>query len=319
MNLIIEIYIAIAILALLVFLYRQLPFRKTPMKGKNVVITGGSSGVGLAVAQECLNRGALNVVLIARGKEGLEKAKALLNIPSPKQMIYTIPADVSNWDSLKSAFETIKEKIHTIDYLFANAGFAKPGLLQDTSSDDFQKQIEVDFLGAAYSARLAFPLLAKNSHVTFSGSICSVFTFAGYASYGSAKYALKALAETLRNELKSSETFIHMGILSTVDTPGLKRENEVKPEVCAAIEGTANIFSPETIAKKLLQGIDRNDYYITMEFLSWIMLEIGFGIAPTSNIFMQLVFAPFIPLIRYGALFYVDFLARKPLPKPKID
>ena len=289
------------------------------MENANVVITGGSSGVGLAVAQECLNRGAHFVVLIARNEQRLEKAKESLNYDKSKQTVLTYSADVSDWKSLQSAFNNIKESVQNIDYLFANAGFSKPGLFQDTTCEDFQQQINIDYLGAAYASRLAFPMMRKGSHITYSGSICSIFTFAGYSAYGPAKYAIKALAETLRNELRSSQINIHMGILSTVDTPGLKRENEVKPEVCSAIEGTATVFQPSYIAQTLLKGIDRNDYYITMEFLSWIMAEIGFGICPTSNIFMQLIFAPFIPLIRLGALIYVDVLARNPLPKPKSD
>lgn len=319
MNIVLEIYIAIAILAILVFLYRRYYPRKTHMENSNVVITGGSSGVGLAVAQECLNRGASTVVLIARNKEGLEKAKQSLKYNEAQQKVLTYSADVSNWESLQTAFNGIKQSVQTIDYLFANAGFSKPGLFQDTNSNDFQQHVNIDYLGAAYASRLALPMMKKGSHITYSGSVCSIFTFTGYSAYGPAKYAVKALAETLRNELRSSQINIHMGILSTVDTPGLKRENEVKPEVCSAIEGTATVFQPSYIAKELLKGIDRNDYYITMEFLSWIMAELGFGICPTGNIFMQLLFAPFIPLIRFGALIYVDVLARKPLPKPKSD
>lgn len=319
MNIIIEIYIVIAILAILLFLFRRYYPRKTHMQNANVVITGGSSGVGLAVAQECLDRGAHTVTLIARNKEGLDKAIQSLNYNKSQQIVFGYSADVSNWESLQSAFNNIKKSVKTIDYLFANAGFSKPGLFQDTNGDDFQRQISVDYLGAAYTSRLALPMMKKGSHITYSGSVCSIFTFTGYSAYGPAKYAVKALAETLRNELKSSHINIHMGILSTVDTPGLKRENEVKPEVCSAIEGTAHVFQPPYIAKELLKGIDRNDYYITMEFLSWIMAELGFGICPTGNIFMQLLFAPFIPLIRFGALIYVDVLARNPLPKPKSD
>ncbi|KAK8866941.1 3-dehydrosphinganine reductase [Tritrichomonas musculus] len=319
MNIILEIYIVIAILAILLFIFRHFYPGKTHMENANVVITGGSSGVGLAVAQECLDRGAHKVVLIARNREGLEKASQTLKYDKSNQEVITYSADVSNWESIKSAFDNIKESVKTINYLFANAGFSKPGLFQDTTDDDFKKHIGVDYLGAAYTSRLALPMMQKGSHMTYSGSVCSIFTFAGYSAYGSAKYAIRGLAETLRNELRSSHINVHMGILSTVDTPGLKRENEFKPDVCSAIEGTATVFPPSYIAKMLLKGIDRNDYYITMEFLSWIMAEIGFGICPTSNIFMQLIFAPFIPLIRFGALIYVDVLARNPLPKVKSD
>lgn len=317
MNCILAVYLAIAVLALLVFIYRNFVRSEKRMDGKNVVITGGSSGVGLGVAQRCLDRGASKLVLIARSQNGLDKAIASLKYSKEKQIVKGVSADVSDFESMKAAFDQIKEFMGSIDYLFANAGFAKPGLLQEMTSNDIDSQMKVNYIGAAYATKLAQPLLNENAHVTYSGSICSILSFTGYAGYGPSKYALRALAETLRNELRSSKVNIHLCIISTVDTPGLKRENESKPDVCAAIEGTASLFTPGQIAEKIFEGLDRNDYVITMEFLSWIMLELNCGIIPSNNIFLSLLVAPFLPIIRLGALIYIDVLARKPLPKVK--
>jgi len=228
------------------------------MKGKTVVITGGSSGVGLALAQNFLDRGASKIALIARSKEGLDRAISSLK-KDDSQIVKGFTGDVSNYDNLSETFKSVHEFIDTIDFLFANAGYAKPGLLSEMDGEILSKQINTNFLGAAYTTRLALPYLKKGSHVNYSGSVCSVFSFAGYSAYGPSKYALRGFAETLRNELKSSGIHVHMSIFSTVDTPGLKHENESKPDVCAKIEGTANIFTPKQIADKVLQGIDRGD------------------------------------------------------------
>jgi hypothetical protein len=69
------------------------------------------------------------------------------------------------------------------------------------------------------------------------------------------------------------------------------------------------LFSPAAIADIIVRGIARGDYVITMELLSWFMLELNCGIIPTTNIFLSLLIAPFLPLIRWGALKYIDILA----------
>jgi hypothetical protein len=123
----------------------------------------------------------------------------------------------------------------------------------------------------------------------------------------------------MRNELKSVPIHIHLGLLSPVDTPGLKRENETKPAVCRDIEGTATLMSAEEVSAMLLKGIDRGDYCIVMELLTGVLLELNCGIIPSNNIFLSLLIAPFLPLIRWGALKYIDFLARRPRPHSKSD
>jgi hypothetical protein len=107
--------------------------------------------------------------------------------------------------------------------------------------------------------------------------------------------------------------------MSPIDTPGLKRENETKPPVCRDIEGTATLMSSDDVAGQLLRGMDRGDYSIVTELLAWLILELGCGIAPSNNIFLSLLIAPFLPVIRWGALKYIDFLARNPTPHSKCD
>jgi NAD(P)-dependent dehydrogenase (short-subunit alcohol dehydrogenase family) len=223
--------------------------------------------------------------------------------------VHGISLDVSDWASVQAGFDKVKEITPSLDYVFANAGFAKPGLLESMSEKDFSGQMGVNHFGAAFTAKFALPLLKKGSHITFSGSVCSILSFAGYSGYGPSKYAVRGLAETLRNELKPKGIKVHLAVISPVDTPGLKRENECKPKVCAAIEGTATLFSPRYIADRIMRGICLGDYVITMELLSWLMLELNCGIIPTSNIFTSLLLSPFLPLIRWAAMLYIDILA----------
>jgi 3-dehydrosphinganine reductase len=280
------------------------------MLHKNVVITGGSSGVGLALAQECLDRGASTVILIARSQSGLDTGIASLTF-TRSQRVIGIAADVSVESSIRAAFSHVVDNCQSIDFVFANAGFAEPGLFREIEPQSLVNQMNVNYMGAAFTAFFALPLLAPGAHITFSGSVCSVLSFAGFSGYGPTKYALRGLAETLRNELKGSRIQIHLAVLSPIDTPGLARENEMKPEVCSAIEGTAALFSPREAAQAILRGIDNGDFVIVMEFLAWIIVEINCGIIPSSNVWASLLVAPFLPVIRSGAMKYIDFLATR--------
>lgn len=312
-------YLGICVLALIVFVKRCMNKKRVPMEGKTVVITGGSSGVGLSLAQECLNRGASKIALIARSVNGLNSAISTLKINS-NQEVRGFPADVSVTTSITDAFNKIEESfIKEIDFLFVNAGAAMPQLLKDTNIDVLGQQCDVNLKGAMLTTKAALNMLSKDAHINYSGSVCSIFTFSGYSGYGTAKTGLRGLSDTLRNEFRHTDIKIHFSIISSVDTPGYKNECLKKPEACKRIEGTASLFKPEQIAKLILGGIDKGDYYITMEFLSWIMLELCYGITPTNNIFLQMAISPFLPIIRKGALIYIDCLAKHSDPLGKKD
>lgn len=304
-------YGIIAILALVVFLYRRLTSKMPNMTGKHVVITGGSSGLGIALAQDAFDQGAAQVTLIARKMEQLEKAASALKTKEG-QKVNIFTADVTDYESLSAAFEKIKELNAPIDYLFANAGYARPGEFDDLEGKEFKNLINVNGLGAINAVKLAKPLLSKGSHITFSGSICSLINFTGYSAYGPSKYALKGFADAIRNEFVNQDIHVHMGILSSMDSPGFKIENMTKPTACAEIEGTATLFKPEEISKYLFRGINNNDYFIYMEILTYFIIQVSYGICPSNNLFADLLCAPFVPLIRFGAKIYIDLLAKTP-------
>lgn len=304
-------YVIVALLFVIVYEYRHLTKKMPNMIGKHVVITGGSSGLGIALAKDSFSNGASDVTLIARKMEQLEAAAA--KIPHKEgQKIHLISADVTNIESLTKAFDQIKELGLKIDYLFANAGYARPGEFQDLPIQEFKNQVEVNGVGAMLATRLAYPLFNEGAHVTFSGSICSVLTFSGYAAYGPSKYALKGFADTIRNEFTGKKIHVHMGILSSMDSPGYLVENRSKPTACTAIEGTAHLFQPEDISKYVFYGINRNDYFIYTEILTFFIINCSYGLNPSNNIFADLLIAPFIPIIRFFTVIYIDTLAKLP-------
>jgi short-subunit dehydrogenase len=280
------------------------------MKNKVVLITGGSSGLGLALAQECLSLGASHIHLIARNRQNLINASLSL-IKSNFQQIHIYSVDIANYHDLEEISNEIKIITPKIDYLFANAGYAKPGLLNDLSHEDFINQVRTNYLGDAYAVKIFLPLLTCGSHLIFSGSVCSVMGFVGYSAYSPSKFALKGLSDSLRNELFKDLIYVHICLISTMDTPGLVKENETKPKSCKEIEGTASIFLTKDVSHQILQKISNGEYIITFEVLTWFIAEFGMGICPSNNIFLQILIAPFIPIIRFGVLKFIDFISKR--------
>ena len=305
-------YLGFGLLALLLFLYRKKFHKPTDMTNCAVVITGGSSGVGLALAQQCLDRGASHVVLIARDEKRLNDAVEALKV-SAEQTVTTIPADVSKWEDMDKAFARISSITPKIDFLFANAGLARSAMFEDMTEEMLRTQLDVNFVGAVAATKHALRFLKPGSHIMYSGSACSICSFSGFSGYAPSKYALRGFAEALRNELQPRGINVHLGILSTVDTPGLVMENQEKPEVCKEIEGTASVFQPSEVAGRLLHGIDNNEFVVTMEPLIWFLMESSAGLIPSNNWFLSLLAAPILPVFRFCLRNYIDWIANSKL------
>lgn len=318
MNYILAFYLFCLIFGIIWAVVKHMTIKKKPMTNKHVVITGGSSGLGIALAQDSLNLGASHITLIARKMDQLEKAAKALKHNS-NQQIHLFSADVTNYESLKAAFDSIAKTGAKIDYLFPNAGYARPGLYDELEYTDYDNLIKTNYLGAVYTCKLARPLMAKDSHITFSGSVCSTLSFIGYAAYGPSKYALKGFADSIRNEFCTDGINIHMGILSSMDSPGFKIECQTKPKPCADIEGTVKLFTPEEISDHLLKGISRGDYCICMEPLVYILYALGASVCPSDNILLDIALGPLIPIVRILGTLYLDFFVKREGKKQKIE
>ena len=306
----IVIYLVISVIGLLKFCWKWFFPGKVNMKDKCVVITGGSSGTGLALAQKCLTHGARYVFLLARNKERLDREIEKLK-KQPEQTVLGISTDVSNYEQMTKTFEQIASYKVQIDFLFCAAGFSRPLLLKDTTEKDFQNHINVNYLGAAYAVKLAQPLFSRGSHVMFCGSACSLISFAGYVAYSPSKYALHGLADSLRNELRPYGVNIHMGYLSSIDSPGFAEENKTKPKVCEEIEGHAKLYSPDEVAQHMFRCIGNNEYFLVLEPLTYFMEQCALGVAPSNNICLDIALKPFSFIARVWGLWTMDASVQK--------
>lgn len=123
---------------------------------KHCLVTGGSSGLGLAIAVGVLKRGAKSVTLMARKKEQLDEAKASLQSSFPEAIINVVSVDVTNSDKVIAAFKQCEEEfgILAFDVVFACAGASKPGFFLQTPSEDFESSMRLNYYGVVYTLQV---------------------------------------------------------------------------------------------------------------------------------------------------------------------
>jgi NAD(P)-dependent dehydrogenase (short-subunit alcohol dehydrogenase family) len=191
------------------------------MKDKVVVITGASSGIGRATAQEFARHGA-KVVIAARDNDSLvETAKEL---KAEGGEVLAVATDVTQEDQVEKLARRAEEAYKHIDIWVNNAGVALFAKFDEAPTDDYRQVIETDFFGYVYGARAALSRFKKQGH----GLIVNVDAVEGIApkpyhsAYAAAKHAVRALASSLRMEL-ALEGFKDINVAtvmpSTVDTP----------------------------------------------------------------------------------------------------
>jgi NAD(P)-dependent dehydrogenase (short-subunit alcohol dehydrogenase family) len=178
------------------------------LKNKVAVITGGSSGIGLATAKEFITNGA-KVVIFGRGQQALEEAVAELGPNS-----FAVQGDVALPGDLDRLFATTKTTFGTIDILFVNAAQVKLAPIADTTEAFFDDMMNVNFKGAYFTLQKAIPYLNNNASVIITTSYFNGIGFSGSSLLSAGKAALRSLVRVASAEL------VEKGIRVNAVSPG---------------------------------------------------------------------------------------------------
>lgn len=186
--------------------------------GRTVLITGASSGLGLALARAFAAEHA-NLVLVSRSEEKLKAAAASLAVPPERVLVAA--ADVINRAQVESAVARAVGRFGGIDVLISNAGLNVLGPFTDLSFEDAKSVFDINFLGAVHVAQAALPALRKppGSHIVFVSSILGLRGVPRSSMYCAAKFAVNGLAESLRMELKRDRVHVLVVCPGRLDTP----------------------------------------------------------------------------------------------------
>jgi len=236
------------------------------MKDKVVIITGASSGIGLACAKEFARRGAY-LSLAARNLEALESLQKELMIVG-HQVVVT-QTDVSNEDDCRRLIDNTIKHLGRIDILVNNAGISMRALFKDVDLQVIKKLMDVNFWGTVYCTKYALPyLLAAKGSVVGISSIAGFIGLPGRAGYSASKFAMHGFLETLRTE--NLKTGLHVLIAA----PGFTASNVRKAALTATGEQQGEtpraedkMMTSEEVAIHLANAIKKRKRTLILTFV----------------------------------------------------
>jgi 3-dehydrosphinganine reductase len=235
-------------------------------QNKLALITGGSSGMGLALAKKLAALGA-NVWILARRPEVLSQALSEISQcrVSEHQSFGSIQADVTDAAAVTPAVEQFIAQNGVPDLLVNSAGQAHPGKFEELPLDIFRWMMDLNYFGIVHVTHAAAPgMMARHSGTIVNISSMSGFLGVyGYTAYSAAKFAVRGFSDVLRSEMKQCGVHVSLVFPPNSKTPAWDYENQFKPAVTKEVEGTGGFMSPEAIADAIIKGIQHNRYIIT--------------------------------------------------------
>jgi 3-dehydrosphinganine reductase len=243
---------------------------------QHIIVTGGSSGIGKAIAAIYLSRGA-NVTIIARdgAKLGAAREELLSQGGVAGANVLALSADVADRTAIVAAILKAIEEFGTPALLVNSAGIARPGYFEELPVDSFHEQMSVNYFGTLNATRAVLPSMrtAGRGRIVFVASGAALIGVFGYTAYGASKFALRGFAEALRSELRPSGIGVSVAYPPDTDTPQLHEENLVKPRETKIISGSAQTWTAQDVAKTIVAGVDSGRFAITpgweMTILNW--------------------------------------------------
>jgi NAD(P)-dependent dehydrogenase (short-subunit alcohol dehydrogenase family) len=226
----------------------------------HVIITGGSSGIGRAVARVYLERDA-RVTLIGRSLQRLEAAKDLLSAETGRSGddIGIVSLDVSNDDAVQDAIEAIEAGSGPCDILVTSAGMVAPSPFEAQSGAEFRRHIDTNLHGTVHmiSAVYAGMKARRRGQIMVVSSGAGLIGLHGYTAYCASKSALVGFVEALRLESRPHGIAVSICFPPDTDTPQLAEELKLRPPEAVAMMGTAGLWSAESVARRIVRGLDR--------------------------------------------------------------
>jgi NAD(P)-dependent dehydrogenase (short-subunit alcohol dehydrogenase family) len=222
------------------------------LEGKIAVITGGSSGIGLAIAQRFVAEGAY-VFITGRRQGELDKAKALI-----EKNVSTVQGDATSTADLDRLFEAIRKEKGKLDVVVANSGQVEPVSFEQVTEAHFDKIFDLNARATLFTAQKAVPLMRDGGSIILVGSTAGYMGFPGYTTYSATKAALRSFARTWTAEFKDRGIRVNNLSPGPIDTPIIDSQAETK-EGADAIRASfaaniplARLGRPEEVAAAAL-------------------------------------------------------------------
>ena len=233
------------------------------LKNKVIAITGGSEGIGKALIDACIKKGA-KVATCARNPDKLYR----LQVEHANHLLHTVVADVSNENDCRVFIESTIQTFGDIDILINNAGISMRALVADTDFATLQKVMDINFWGTVYCTKFALQSIIKKR-----GVIVGISSVAGYrglpgrSGYSASKHAVNGWLEALRTEIA------HKGVNVMWVSPGFTASNirnaalnkDGIPQGESPLD-EKKLMSAEECAKRIIRAIEKRKRTLVLTF-----------------------------------------------------
>jgi NAD(P)-dependent dehydrogenase (short-subunit alcohol dehydrogenase family) len=206
------------------------------LEGKTAIITGASSGIGLAAAKTFLDEGAARVYITGRRKAELEEAVAVLGARA-----VAVQGDVANPADLDRLHDRVKAEVGRLDVVFANAGFAAPAPLGGLTEEHVDGLLNTNIKGVIWTVQTMLPLMVPGSSVILSASIVASKGFGGWSLYSATKAAVRSFARTWSSDLKGRNIRVNAVSPGVIETPAYDKMYATKDEASGFFNFAASI------------------------------------------------------------------------------
>ncbi len=227
------------------------------------IVTGGASGIGRAISQALVERGA-TVAIADRDAEGAERVSAAMAGPGSA---YGVALDVTDADAVQTAYGKVHDEHGRLDLVVNNAGIGTGGAIDELSLDHWNATIDVNLRGVVHGVQAAYPIMIEqgSGHILNTASLAGLLPTPLMGPYTATKHAVVALSLALRAEAAPHRVKVSVLCPGFVDTPLLDNTNPGLPQTPAGTESrrTAQrlqrrLYSPEMLARDVLRGVERN-------------------------------------------------------------
>jgi len=233
------------------------------LDGRIALVTGGSSGIGLATAREFVHEGAY-VFITARREPELAAA-----VKEIEKNVTAVQGDVANLGDLDRLFAQIGREKGKLDIVFANAGVAKNAPLGEITEAFYDSIFDVNVKGLVFTVQKALPLLSEGASIILNASIVGSKGFSSNSVYSATKAAVRSFARTWTTDLKARRIRVNAVSPGSIDTPGLShllassQAGQQRLKMISSSVPLGRFGTPNEVAKAVVFLASDDSSYIT--------------------------------------------------------